>query len=549
MKIVIIGGVAAGMSAATRLRRLDEHAEIVVLERGEYVSYANCGLPYHIAGTIAEREKLLVASPEYLRQTFNLDLRLQHEVIAIDPQQKTVTIKTPQQPTPIQERYDKLLIAVGSQALQLPIPGSDLPQIHTVRTIPDVDQINQLLADGARHAVVIGAGYIGLEMIEALQQRGLTVELVELAKQVLPLFDHEMVSEVADLLQQHGVKLHLGASAQRFVPTNQQIAVHLSDGRQIKTDLVIMAVGVRPSSQLAQAAGLTLGERGGIAVNQYLQTSDSAIYAAGDVIEVQDTVLQQPALIALAGPANRQGRIVAEHMLGRSSRYHSSQGTAIVKVHTTTCAMTGASEKSLQRAQRAYHKIYLHPNDHAGYYPDAQQMHLKLLFAPADGRILGAQIVGGAGVDKRIDVLATAIRAKMSVHDLTELELAYAPPYGSAKDPINMAGFLASNLLDGTVKFWYAEEYPAITEHALIVDVRNPDEYAAWHIPQAINLPLAELRAAIPSLKAQAEGRPIRLHCMVGMRSYIAYRILRQSGFANVATLAGGALTLKAFGH
>ncbi|MEN9934739.1 MAG: hypothetical protein RLZZ387_1318 [Chloroflexota bacterium] len=546
MNVVIVGGVAAGMSAAARLRRLDERARIVVLERDRYVSYANCGLPYHIAGDIAEREKLLVATPEHLRATLDLDVRTQHEVLSVDRGAHTVEVLNRATGERYVELYDKLVLAQGAEPIRPPAPGNDHPRVLTLRSIPDMDRVLAAVDGGARQAVVIGGSYIGLEVAEALRRRGLAVDLVELQEQILPLFDREMTGALGEHLAGHGVTLHLGTAAQSFADEAGRVRVELRDGTQLTADLVLLAVGVRPASGMARAAGLALGPRGGIAVDRHMRTSDPDIYAAGDMVEVVDTVTGEPALIALAGPANRQGRIVADHIAGRGAAYTTTQGTAVVKVFEMTAAATGASEKTLKRLGTPYHKVYLHPSGHAGYYPGTAQMHLKLLFAPSDGRVLGAQVVGFDGVDKRVDVLATAIRAGLTVFDLEGLELAYAPPYGSAKDPVNMAGFVAANLLRGDVSFWYAEDYPAKAHGATIVDVRSPQEYADWHIPGALNIPLPELRQRLFELRESAAGGPVLLYCMVGIRSYLAYRVLRQHGIEAV-TLAGGAKTFLGF--
>jgi NADPH-dependent 2,4-dienoyl-CoA reductase/sulfur reductase-like enzyme/rhodanese-related sulfurtransferase len=543
MKLVIVGGVAAGMSAAARLRRLDEHAKIVVLERDRYVSYANCGLPYHLGGDIPERESLLVATPEHLRETLNLDVRIRHEVVAIDRGVKQIQVLDLSTGTHYAEPYDKLLLAQGAEPIRPPAPGLEHPRIFTMRNIPDMDAVKAVADGGARSAVVIGASYIGLEVTEALRKRGLDVDLIELQEQVIPLFDREMTGALREHLVEQGVTLHLGTAAAAFHDDGGAVIVELRDGSRIRADLVVLAVGVRPAAGMAKQAGLTLGPRGGVAVDRHMRTSDPDIYAAGDMVEVVDTVTGEAAVIALAGPANRQGRIVADHLCGREAAYTTTQGTAIVKVFDMTAASTGASEKTLRRTGRDFRKVYTSPNDHAGYYPGAEPMHLKLLFAPEDGRVLGAQIVGTHGVDKRIDVLATAIRAGMTVFDLEHLELAYAPPYGSAKDPINMAGFVASNLLRGDVVFWYAEEYPGRAAGAAVIDVRNPDEYAAGHLPAAVNIPLPDLRARMAEVDVMAQRGPVLLYCMVGFRSYMAYRILRQLGVEQVATLAGGMQT------
>ena len=546
-RIVIIGGVAAGMSAAARLRRLDEQAQIVVLERDHYVSYANCGLPYHIGGAIPKRQALLVSTPKHLRETLNLDVRTEQEVVGVDREARLVHVVNLTSGVRYDEPYDVLVLAQGTAPLRPPVPGIDHPRVRTLRSIPDMDAIIALLDGGAQTAIVIGGSYIGVEVAEALCARSIAVDLVELQNQVMPLLDHELATDLRDHMVSHGVTMHLGTAATAFHDVDGRVAVDLQSGDTLTADLVVLAIGVRPVAALAKEIGLELGPRGGIAVNAHMQSSDPAIYAAGDMVEVRDTITGEPALIALAGPANRQGRIVADHICGRDSAYTSTQGTAIVKIFDMTAGMTGASERTLRRVGRSFAKIYIHPSGHAGYYPGSAPMQIKLLFSPDDGKVLGAQIVGYDGVDKRLDVLATAIRAGMSVYDLEHLELAYAPPYASAKDPINMAGFVAANLLRGDVVAWYAEDYAQLAANTTLVDVRSPEEFAAWHIPNAQNFPLPDLRTRMDELQALAARGPIRLYCMVGFRSYVAYRILRQHNITDVATLSGGAKTYLGF--
>ncbi|MDP1523756.1 FAD-dependent oxidoreductase [Methylotenera sp.] len=544
MKIVIVGGVAAGMSAAARARRLSEKAEIVVLERSQYVSFANCGLPYHIGGDIKDRDQLLLQTPQTLAENLNLDVRTGHEVISIDRSKQTITIKDLMTGEPYHEAYDKLVLCPGASPIRPKLPGINHPRIFTLRNIEDMDVIKAIVDQGILHAVVVGGGYIGVEMAESLRNRGVAVTLVELADQIMPPLDQEMARDLQYHLEYHSVQLKLGTAAVSFDDENGNVHVTLQDGTILLADIVLLAVGVRPDAHLARQAGITLGPLGGIEVNAHMQTSDPNIYAAGDVVEVMDTITGAQSLIALAGPANRQGRIVAEHILGRKSAYSSTQGTAIVKVFEMTGGVTGASEKLLKSNKLPYHKVYIHPSGHASYYPGSTSMHIKLLFAPGDGKILGAQVVGYDGVDKRIDIFATAIRAGLTVYDLEELELAYAPPYGSAKDPVNMAGFVAANLLKGDVNFWYAEDYPAAMENGLTIDVRSANEFKTWHIPGAINTPLGQLRTQLDSLP---KDKPIFLYCRVGFRSYLAYRILVQSGFNQVKTLAGGSKTFCSF--
>lgn len=543
MKLVVIGGVAAGMSAAARARRLNEDAEIVVLERGDDVSFANCGLPYHVGGVIADRGRLLLQTPASLRASLNLDVRTRHEVTAIDRARRVVQVRDLEKGRDYEEAYDKLVLAPGAAPLRPPIPGIESARILTLRNLADMDRIQAAITPAAKRVAVIGAGYIGLEMAENLRHRGLEVEIIELADQILPLMDAEMVRGVEAHLRAQGVSLHLAQSATAFKETAGGLAVVLPSGAEVAADFVVLSVGVRPDVSLARAAGLELGARGGIKVDAHQRTSDPDIYAAGDAVEVVDAVLGGAALIPLAGPANRQGRVAADHLCGRAaSPYPGTQGTAIAKVFDMTLGGTGASEKGLRRAGVPYRKVYVHPGGHAGYYPGTAPMHLKLLFAPDTGRLLGAQVAGFDGVDKRIDVLATALRAGMTVFDLEHLELAYAPPYGSAKDPVNMAGFVASNLLRGDLDLWYAEQFPAATADGTVLDVRTRHEYDTWHIPGALNIPLHKLRG---SLEAVPKDRPVFVYCKVGFRSYLAYRILKQKGF-KAATLSGGSDTFRA---
>jgi NADPH-dependent 2,4-dienoyl-CoA reductase/sulfur reductase-like enzyme/rhodanese-related sulfurtransferase len=543
MKIVIVGGVAAGMSAAARARRLDERAEIVVLEKDRYVSFANCGLPYHIGGAIQDRHELLIVTPEDLKVRLNLDVRTEHEVVRIDREGKRVLVRPRRDGHEYWESYDKLVLTPGARPIRPPIPGIDHPQIYTLRNIPDMDVIKAEVDSSAKSAVVIGGGYIGVEMAEALRERGLRVALVELEDSIMPTLDHEMDRALIYHLESYGVQMHLGSAATAFHDVAGRVQVELENGTRFISDMVILAIGVRPASELAQEAGLELGVRGSIRVDAHMRTSDPDIYAAGDAVEVTHTVTGEPSVVALAGPANRQGRLVADHICGRDGAYSTTQGTSVVKVFDMTAGGTGATEATLHRLGIAHEKLYIHPNGHAGYYPGTHPMHLKVLFSPEDGRILGAQGVGFDGVDKRIDVFATAIRAGMTVHDLEHLELAYAPPYGSAKDPVNMAGFVACNVLDGTLGQWYAEDYPEVLADGLVVDVRPPSAFRLWHIPGAINIPLTEIRDRLEELAERADGRPVYLYCRVGFTSYIALRVMVQSGFKQVYSLSGGVQT------
>lgn len=536
-KIVIVGGVAAGASAAARLRRLDEQVEIVLLERGPYVSYANCGLPYHLGQVIPERDSLLVMTPERLKARFNMEVRVLSEVTAIDPQAKALTVRTHDGQT-YTETYDKLLLAPGSSPIMMNLTGSDDPAILRLWTIPDMDAVLKRVDTGAKRAVVVGAGFIGLEVAENLRLRGLEVTIVELVDQVLPTIDKEMSSYLAQELTNHGIQLELGRKVTAFKRSGDLKAV-LDDGRELAADFVIMSVGVKPNSELAQAAGLQVGPRKHIMVNAELQTSDPNIYAAGDAIEVVDPITGLATAIPLAGPANKQGRIVADNLAGGHSTYRGTFGSAILKVGNLSAASIGLTERRLKQLKMDYQKIYAHPGSNASYYPGGAQMHLKLLFG-LDGTILGAQGVGSKGVDKRIDVIGVAMQFGKKVRDLAELELAYAPPFNSAKDPVNFLGMMAANILDGISTVIHADELPA---DAKVIDVREPAEVEMGGIPGAMNIPLGQLRTHINELDTQSL---YVVSCQVGLRGYVAERILKQKGF-KVANLSGGYLTWKSF--
>lgn len=539
-RLVIIGGVAGGATAAARARRLSESARIVVLERGPYVSFANCGLPYHIGGEIAERGKLLLQTPKGLKARYGLDVRVRHEALSIDRTKKEVVVRDLESDRTYRESYDILILSTGAAPIRPPLPGIDHPRIFTLRSVPDTDAIKKAVDDSARTAVVVGGGFIGLEMAENLRRRGLSVHLVEMLDQVMPPLDREMATALHQTLALHGVQLHLGAAVEAFGDEGGRVSAKLKSGETLTADLVVLAIGVRPESKLAEEAGLAIGERGAIVVDPHLRTTDPDIYAVGDAVAIQDTVTGRPVLIPLAGPANRQARIAADHIFGRDSRYRGTQGTSIVRVFDLTAAMTGASEKTLRRAGLDFAKVYLHPAQHVGYYPGSEAMHLKLLFRPGDGRVLGAQITGRDGVDKRIDVLAMAIQAGFTVYDLEEAELAYSPQYGAAKDPVNMAGFVAANLLRGDVQLAYAEEPLG---DAVLLDVREPGEHQAGAIPGSRLIPLGELRARHEELPW---GRRIVAYCAVGMRGYVAARLLTQLGY-DVANLSGGYRTWRMF--
>lgn len=542
MKVVVVGGVAGGMSAAARLRRLEEHADIVVLERDDYVSFANCGLPYHIGGDIVERDALLLQTPESLRDSLDLDVRTGHEVLSIDRDAKTVSIRNRHSFEEYVESYDSLVLATGATPLRPPLPGIEHPAILSLRNIPDMDVIIERLDRGVQSAVVVGGGYIGLEMVEALRHRGIEVTLIEALDQVMAVLDREMATHLQEHLADNGVRVLLSTKAVGFTDDDGAVVVDL-DTEKVRADLVIMAVGVRPESSLARAAGLALSDRGAVIVDEHMRTSDPDIYAVGDSVQVTDTVTGEPVVVPLAGPANRQGRIAADNIAGRASAYSSTQGTGIVKLFDLTAGMTGATERTLQRLDRPYSKVHVHPNGHASYYPGTHAMHLKVLFDPADGRLLGAQAVGVDGVDKRIDVLAVALRAGMTIEDLEELELAYAPPYGSAKDPVNMAGFVGGNVRRGDVALWYAEECPNLPEGVVLLDVRSPEEHSEWHIPGSLLIPHKELRARLDEVPP---GAQVYVYCRSGFRSYLAQRVLAQSGWPDAKTLSGGELTFRA---
>ena len=541
--IVIVGGVAGGATAAARLRRRDEAAHIILFERDAYVSYANCGLPYAIGDVIAEREQLLVQTVEGLSQRFNLDIRTQSEVIAIDRLHQRVTVREVQSGNTYQERYDTLLLSPGAQPVVPAIPGlQEAEHVFTLRTIPDTDSIKRFLdQQQPKTAVVIGGGFIGLEMAENLTRRGLQVTVVELLNQVMAPLDYEMAVIVHQHLREHGITLILEDGVRSLAQHGQQVV--LQSGMTLETEMVLLAIGVRPETTLARQAGLEIGQRGGILVDEYLRTSDEHIYAIGDAIEVNDYVTGMPALVPLAGPANRQARLVADTICGEPRSYAGALGTAIVQVFDLTVATTGANEKTLRRLRRPYAVVHTHPASHATYYPGGQSMSLKLLFHPETGALYGAQAVGQEGIDKRIDVLATAIRSHLSVFDLQALELAYAPPYSSAKDPVNMLGYVASNLIEGLLQTIQYDEIDAVVARGgFLIDVREPEEVARGSIPGSINIPLGELRQHLGDLP---QDQPIYVTCQAGLRGYLAARIITAEGLAAV-NLDGGYETYSA---
>ncbi len=536
-RILIVGGVAGGASAAARLRRLDETAEIIMFERGDYISFANCGLPYYIGGEIKDRDDLLLQTPESFKKRFNIEVRIRNEVTAIDPEKKQINVKNLSSGESYTESYDKLILSPGAEPVRPPIPGINSDRIFTLRNVPDTDLINDFIdKHKPKRAVIVGAGYIGLEMAENLRLRGMLVAVVEMVDQVLPVMDKEMTCFIQQELHKHNVALWLNDAVANFQPSDSRLTVGLKSGMELSCDIVILAMGVKPEVELARQAKLEIGETGGIKVNKQLQTSDPDIYAIGDAIEVRNFALDNPTLIPLAGPANKQGRMVADNICGGNRHYNGTQGTSILKVFDLTVAMTGASEKALAKTNMKYEKLYIHPANHVGYYPGAKQMCIKLLFTKPEGKILGAQIVGSRGVDRRIDIFAVAIRAGLTVFDLQELELAYAPPYGSGKDAVNMAGFVASNILEGTMEVVHWNQ---LDEADYILDVRSAREFKRDNVPSSINIPVDELRNKLNELP---KDTAINVFCAVGIRSYIACRILMQNGFI-ARNISGGYIT------
>lgn len=541
MKIVIVGGVAGGASAAARARRLDETAEIVMFERGEFISFANCGLPYHVGDVIPERSSLLVMTPEHFKTRTNIDVRIRSEVTAINRDKKTVTVRDLRTDHSREEPYDKLVLATGSSPMRPPIPGADDPDVLPLWTIPDMDRVRSRVDENAKRAVVVGGGFIGLEIAENLRERGLDVALVEMLPQVLPSLDPEMARPLSESLTQHRVGLYLGRTvteitrAEIDTDVSSELVVKLDDGTALTADFVMMAIGVRPNSGLAVDAGLETGDREGVKVNERMQTSDPDIYAVGDVVQTRHLVLDQEGMIPLAGPANRQGRVAADNICGLEATYPGALGTSVVELFDITAGSSGATEKRLKQDGIDYRKIYIHPLSHAGYYPGAQPLAMKLLFND-DGAILGVQAVGRDGVDKRVDVVATAMRTGATVQELANLELAYAPPYGSAKDPVNFAGMVATNVIEGRTRVIHWDELP---KDAFLLDVRQPEEFETGHVPGAKLIPLGELRERLDEVP---KDTPVAVYCKVGIRGYLAERVLQQAGF-DAYNVSGGWLT------
>lgn len=541
MRLVVVGGVAGGMSAAARARRLDENADIIVLERGPEVSFANCGLPYYVGGEIKHPEQLLVQTPASLKASLGLDVRINSDVVALDPESRTLTVLDADGTYELP--YDQLILSPGASALRPPIPGLDSPRVHTLRTVADALALKER-ADAGGRAVVLGAGFIGLEAAEALRHRGLATTIVELAPHVLPPLEDEMARLVREELVHLGMDVRDGVSATALEQAGDHDVVVLSDGSRIPADFVVLSVGVRPDTAVWEAAGIKCS-RGAIEVDDRGRTNIERIWAVGDATVSVDGVTGARRPVALAGPANRAGRLVADAIMGKLGHaIPDVAGTAIVRVGRQTAALTGANRRALDEAGIEYRTIHLHPNNHAGYFPGASLIHLLVHFG-TDGRVLGAQAVGHAGVDKRIDVLATAIKAGFTVDDLIDLDLAYSPPYGSAKDPVNMAGMMASNVLDGSHAIWHAADLPEVLAESLVLDVRSRGEFSSGHLPGALNIPHLELRERMDEVREAAAGRSVRVHCASGMRSYLAHRQLVQAGFDS-ANLSGGLLTLRA---
>ncbi len=539
LKVVIVGGVAGGASAAARLRRLDENAEIIIFEKGEFISFANCGLPYYVGGVITKKERLVVQTPESMKRRFNIDVRTNSEVISINPAEKTVVVHDHRKNTRYTESYDKLILSPGARPVLPDIEGINSERVFTLRDIPDTYRLRNFVEKyDVKRAVLIGAGFIGLEVAENLHSLGVEVAVVELANQVLGPLDFEMAALVHQHLKSKGVELYLGRSVKAIEDSQEHATVVLNDSQALRADMVVFGTGVRPEAGLAARAGLKLGVTGGILVDEYMRTSDPDIYAVGDAVEVKDFVTGDPRLIPLAGPANKQGRIAADNICGRNEKYEGTQGTSIVKVFDMTVAVTGNNERLLSRKGTDYEKYIVHASSHAEYYPGATPMAIKLIFSKKNGKILGAQIVGYEGVDKRIDVISTAMRAKMTVYDLQKLELAYAPPYSSARDPVNIAGYTASNILKGDVRVFHWDQVSSIDRsQSVLLDVRTPREYMLGTIEGAVNIPLDELRGRLSEIP---RDKSIYVFCHVGLRGYLACRILYQNGYSSVYNLSGG---------
>jgi NADPH-dependent 2,4-dienoyl-CoA reductase/sulfur reductase-like enzyme/rhodanese-related sulfurtransferase len=539
MKYIIIGAVAGGASTAARLRRMDEQAEIILFEKGGYVSYANCGLPYYIGEVINDRDLLFVQTVASFNQRFNIEVRIYSEVKSIDTTQKLITVTDLKTGNTYKESYDKLVLSPGAEPIRPPLPGIDLDGIFTLRSVPDMDRIKEFAKNRRLgHAVIIGGGFIGLEMAENLHHLGMKVTIIEMGNQVLAPLDFPLAAIVQQHIRSKGLDLRLSSTVTGFDKLKNGVQVMLKDASPIDADVVILSIGVRPDTRLAQAAGLELGVSKGIKVNEYLQTSDPDVYAVGDAIEFPNPLTGRSMSTYLAGPANKQGRICANNIVqGNVQKYPGSINTAIVKVFDMTVGTTGMASKHLQAAGIEHLVSTTHSGSHAGYYPGSRQMSIQLCFAPGSGQLLGAQVAGFKGVDKRLDLLASAIKRESSIHELTEFEHAYAPPFSSAKDPVNIAGFVAENILGGQLSLFYWNEVEAVKENEVLIDVRTRDEYNKAHIPGALSFPVDELRSHLEELRTYPG---INIYCQVGLRGYLAYRILKQSGFENVKNLSGG---------
>ena len=541
MKILIVGGVAGGASCAARARRLSEEAEIILIDRGPYVSFANCGLPYYVGDVIHDEENLLVATPDLFKNRFNIEVRLENEVTRIDREKQTVEIKELKTGRIYEESYDALVLSPGASPIRPPLPGIESEGIFVLRTIPDSRKIKKWIQEkSVKSAVIVGGGFIGLEMAENLARFGLHLSIIEMQTQVLPPFDPEMVSNLHSQLKSQGISLLLGQAVSGFEKNADSSLTVLTKGElRLKTDLVILSIGVRPEIKLAKECSLEIGARGGIRVNDQMKTSDGRIWAVGDAVESRDFITGEWITVPLAGPANRQGRIAADTIFNRPSRFRGIQGTAVCKVFDLVTALTGAGEKNLKRLNIPYQKVYLYPGHHAGYYPNAKPIEMKLLFSPKDGKVLGAQAVGEEGVEKRIDIIAALIQKSGTVYDLEEAELCYAPQFGAAKDPVNVAGMLAANALRGDAPLAHWDQIDL--KNSFLLDVRSEEEYMGGHIENAVNIPLDQLREKMDGLP---KGREIYVYCGVGQRAYYATRALRCNGF-NAFNVSGGLKSYK----
>lgn len=531
MKIVIVGGVAGGATAAARLRRLDEQAEIVVFERSGFISYANCGLPYYIGDVITDSDQLTLQTPESFHSRFRVSMKVHHEVTALHPEKHMVSVKNLETGEEFQETYDKLILSPGAKPTKPRLPGTDMDKLFTLRTVEDTLRIKDYIQKNhPKSAILAGGGFIGLELAENLRELGMEVTIVQRPKQLMNPFDSDMAAFIHNEMRKHGVKLALGHTVEGFQETQDGVQVLLKEEEPLLADMVVLAIGVTPDTKLAKEAGLELGIKGSILVNEHMQTSVPDIYAVGDAVQVKHYVTGQDALISLAGPANKQGRIAADHICGKDSAYKGSQGSSVIKVFDMTAAVTGVNETNARKAGLNVDKVILSPMSHAGYYPGGKVMTMKVVFEKETYRILGAQIVGYEGVDKRIDVLATAIHAGMKAQDLAKLDLAYAPPYSSAKDPVNLAGFMIENISDGTLKQFHIEDIKNLPHDGSItlLDTRTPGEYQRGHVDGFVNIPVDNLRERLDEIPKE---KPVYVMCQSGLRSYIATRILEGNGY------------------